>query len=642
MAGLIPQSFIDEVLDRTDIVDIISSRVQLKKAGKNYSACCPFHEEKTPSFTVTQEKQFYHCFGCGASGNAIGFLMEYERLEFIEAIEYLAKNAGLEVPKTTPSSSRIEKKQRNLYSILIESDKFFRTQLRQHPEAKSAITYLKKRGLSGKIAAKFGIGFAPNSWDLLLNTLSGDENQKLLEQSGMLISKPEEKKLYDRFRNKIMFPIRDQRGRTVGFGGRVLDDSKPKYINSPETPIFQKGRELFGLYEARKSLKAIPNIIMVEGYLDVISLSQFEIHNAVASLGTSLTENHLHKIFRYTPEIIFCFDGDDAGRKAAARALETCLPQMRDGFSAKFIFLPESEDPDSMIRKMGKEKFLDFLKTAIPLSDYFFDHYSSEIDTSTMDGKARLGKVCAVPLSKIPKGIFRQLMLSELSKLTNISEEQLQGILKQHSSRAPMHFEAHKSGESNQSEAIENRNNPVNMYSKKRKITLSPGKQLTALIINHPSLVNLVDDLEVLAKSDDDDIKLFLKLYNLLKKNPDYKASNVFSYWSSLDENQSELETLKYLAASELYHPPAGTGRDDDKEFMEAVDHVIQSTFTSLPIIDQAKVLVSINQLNEQQVKRLHKIHVLLPDNDETSELKGVVKQRLVQLTQEDSNGNNK
>ena len=304
MAGLIPQSFIDEVLDRTDIVDIISSRVQLKKAGKNYSACCPFHEEKTPSFTVTQEKQFYHCFGCGASGNAIGFLMEYERLEFIEAIEYLAKNAGLEVPKTTPSSSRIEKKQRNLYSILIESDKFFRTQLRQHPEAKSAITYLKKRGLSGKIAAKFGIGFAPNSWDLLLNTLSGDENQKLLEQSGMLISKPEEKKLYDRFRNKIMFPIRDQRGRTVGFGGRVLDDSKPKYINSPETPIFQKGRELFGLYEARKSLKAIPNIIMVEGYLDVISLSQFEIHNAVASLGTSLTENHLHKIFRYTPETV--------------------------------------------------------------------------------------------------------------------------------------------------------------------------------------------------------------------------------------------------------------------------------------------------------------------------------------------------
>ena len=283
------------------------------------------------------------------------------------------------------TSSRIEKKQRNLYSILIESDKFFRTQLRQHPEAKSAITYLKKRGLSGKIAAKFGIGFAPNSWDLLLNTLSGDENQKLLERSGMLISKPEEKKLYDRFRNKIMFPIRDQRGRTVGFGGRVLDDSKPKYINSPETPIFQKGRELFGLYEARKSLKAIPNIIMVEGYLDVISLSQFEIHNAVASLGTSLTENHLHKIFRYTPEIIFCFDGDDAGRKAAARALETCLPQMRDGFSAKFIFLPESEDPDSMIRKMGKEKFLDFLKTAIPLSDYFFDHYSSEIDTSTMD-----------------------------------------------------------------------------------------------------------------------------------------------------------------------------------------------------------------------------------------------------------------
>lgn len=332
MAGLIPQSFIDELLDRTDIVELINTRVSLKKTGKNYSACCPFHEEKSPSFTVTQEKQFYHCFGCGASGNAIGFLMEYERLDFVESIEYLAKQAGLEIPQTSQNSNNNSKKQRNLYSILIESDKFYRTQLRTHPDASKAIKYLKERGFSGKIAAKFGIGFAPNSWDLLLKALPEEENLRLLEQAGMLISKPEEKKLYDRFRNKIMFPIRDQRGRTVGFGGRVLDDSKPKYINSPETPIFQKGRELFGLYEARKSLKTIPNIIMVEGYLDVISLSQFEINNSVASLGTSLTENHLHKIFRYTSEVIFCFDGDDAGRKAASRALETCLPQMRDGF----------------------------------------------------------------------------------------------------------------------------------------------------------------------------------------------------------------------------------------------------------------------------------------------------------------------
>ena len=437
MAGLIPQSFIDELLDRTDIVELINTRVSLKKTGKNYSACCPFHEEKSPSFTVTQEKQFYHCFGCGASGNAIGFLMEYERLDFVESIEYLAKQAGLEIPQTSQNSNNNSKKHRNLYSILIESDKFYRTQLRTHPDASKAINYLKERGFSGKIAAKFGIGFAPNSWDLLLKALPKEENLRLLEQAGMLISKPEEKKLYDRFRNKIMFPIRDQRGRTVGFGGRVLDDSKPKYINSPETPIFQKGRELFGLYEARKSLKTIPNIIMVEGYLDVISLSQFEINNSVASLGTSLTENHLHKIFRYTSEVIFCFDGDDAGRKAASRALETCLPQMRDGFSAKFLFLPESEDPDSLVRKLGRDEFLKFVETATPLSKFFFDYFARDIDITTMDGKAKLGKTCALPLSQIPNGIFQQLMLNELSKITEISEEQLSEIIKQYNLKGP-------------------------------------------------------------------------------------------------------------------------------------------------------------------------------------------------------------
>ena len=632
MAGLIPQSFIDELLDRTDIVELINTRVSLKKTGKNYSACCPFHEEKSPSFTVTQEKQFYHCFGCGASGNAIGFLMEYERLDFVESIEYLAKQAGLEIPQTSQNSNNNSKKQRNLYSILIESDKFYRTQLRTHPEAGKAIKYLKERGFSGKIAAKFGIGFAPNSWDLLLKALPDEENLRLLEQAGMLISKPEEKKLYDRFRNKIMFPIRDQRGRTVGFGGRVLDDSKPKYINSPETPIFQKGRELFGLYEARKSLKTIPNIIMVEGYLDVISLSQFEINNSVASLGTSLTENHLHKIFRYTSEVIFCFDGDDAGRKAASRALETCLPQMRDGFSAKFLFLPESEDPDSLVRKLGRDEFLKFVETATPLSKFFFDYFARDIDITTMDGKAKLGKTCALPLSQIPNGIFQQLMLNELSKITEISEEQLSEIIKQYNLKGPKVIKDSQPPPVEPSSYEHIDYGPINEIQKKAKIKMSPGKQLVALLINHPSLINLIDDASVLIKSKNQDVQLFLKLYNLFKENPEYKASNVFSYWSGLHEDRSELELLKKLAASELYHPPAGMGRDDDKEFSEALEHVIQSTFTSLPILEQAEVLINLDSLTEKQIKRLHKIHLQLPSDNETKEIKSIVKQRLVSL----------
>ena len=632
MAGLIPQSFIDELLDRTDIVELINTRVSLKKTGKNYSACCPFHEEKSPSFTVTQEKQFYHCFGCGASGNAIGFLMEYERLDFVESIEYLAKQAGLEIPQTSQNSNNNSKKQRNLYSILIESDKFYRTQLRTHPDASKAIKYLKERGFSGKIAAKFGIGFAPNSWDLLLKALPEEENLRLLEQAGMLISKPEEKKLYDRFRNKIMFPIRDQRGRTVGFGGRVLDDSKPKYINSPETPIFQKGRELFGLYEARKSLKTIPNIIMVEGYLDVISLSQFEINNSVASLGTSLTENHLHKIFRYTSEVIFCFDGDDAGRKAASRALETCLPQMRDGFSAKFLLLPESEDPDSLVRKLGRDEFLKFVETATPLSKFFFDYFARDIDITTMDGKAKLGKTCALPLSQIPNGIFQQLMLNELSKITEISEEQLSEIIEQYNLKGPKVIKDSQPPPVEPSSYEHIDYGPINEIQKKAKIKMSPGKQLVALLINHPSLMNLVDDSSVLIKSKNQDVQLFLKLYNLFKENPEYKASNVFSYWSGLHEGRSELELLKKLAASELYHPPAGMGRDDDKEFSEALEHVIQSTFTSLPILEQAEVLINLDSLTEKQIKRLHKIHLQLPSDNETKEIKSIVKQRLVSL----------
>ncbi|MDG2145911.1 MAG: DNA primase, partial [Porticoccaceae bacterium] len=433
MAGLIPQTFIDDLLDRVDIVDVVNSRVQLKKAGKNYKACCPFHEEKSPSFTVAQDKQFYYCFGCGAGGNALGFVMEFDRLDFLPAVEMLAKNAGMEIPREAAPDQRVTKKKDSLYSILTKSDKFFRQQLRTHQGAKVAVDYLKGRGLSGKIAAQFGVGYAPPGWDNLLKVAGGDDQKsKLLDESGMIIVKPEEKKQYDRFRHRIMFPIRDQRGRTIGFGGRVLDDSTPKYLNSPETPVFHKGRELYGLYEARQALKEIPCLIMVEGYMDVIALAQYGIANAVATLGTALTENHLQKLFRYTSEIVFCFDGDSAGRRAAARSLEIALPEMRDGVSAKFLFLPDGEDPDSMVRQLGTEAFLEQVEKSQPLSEFLFEQLSDGIDSSTADGKARLSKTCAPQINRIPQGVFRQLMLEELSRRTGVSADNLRDYVATH------------------------------------------------------------------------------------------------------------------------------------------------------------------------------------------------------------------
>jgi DNA primase len=345
----------------------------------------------------------------------------------------LAKNTGMVIPREAAPDQRVTKQKDSLYSILTKSDKFFRQQLRTHQGAKVAVGYLKGRGLSGKIAAQFGVGYAPPGWDNLLKVAGGDyQKNKLLDASGMIIVKPEEKKQYDRFRHRIMFPIRDQRGRTIGFGGRVLDDSTPKYLNSPETPVFHKGRELYGLYEARQALKEIPCLIMVEGYMDVIALAQYGIANAVATLGTALTENHLQKLFRYTSEIVFCFDGDSAGRRAAARSLEIALPEMRDGVSAKFLFLPDGEDPDSMVRQLGTEAFLEKVEKSQPLSEFLFEQLSDGIDSSTADGKARLSKTCAPQINRIPQGVFRQLMLEELSRRTGVSADNLRDYVATH------------------------------------------------------------------------------------------------------------------------------------------------------------------------------------------------------------------
>ncbi|NBP94480.1 MAG: DNA primase [Gammaproteobacteria bacterium] len=409
MSGKIPREFIDDVLARTDIVELIGARVSLSKGGRDFKACCPFHNEKTPSFTVSPTKQFYHCFGCGANGSAIGFLMEFDHLSFREAIEELARIAGLEMPDT--GSQREEDGLiPALLDTLAKANRFFKDQLRSHENAKEAITYLKERGLSGEIAATFELGFAPPGWDALASTARGeDKSLELMSKAGLVASK-DAGRFYDRFRSRIIFPIHDYRGQVVAFGGRILGAGEPKYLNSPETPVFQKGSELYNLHRARSPIAKHGHTIVVEGYMDVVALAQNGVDNAVATLGTATTERHLQRLFRLAPSIIFCFDGDRAGRSAAWRALETSLPELAGGRQISFLFLPDGEDPDSLIRKEGGGAFRTRAIEATPLPDFLFSKLAAEIDLSRLDGRARLVELARPLLARIPEGPLRDLM----------------------------------------------------------------------------------------------------------------------------------------------------------------------------------------------------------------------------------------
>ncbi len=415
MAGLIPQQFIDELLARADVVDVIGARLNLKKAGSNYQALCPFHTEKTPSFTVSPSKQFYHCFGCGAHGTALHFLMEYDRLEFPDAVETLAAMVGLEVPREARHDQAPQS--RGLYDVLNAAERTYRGWLRSHPDKDRAVTYLRNRGLSGEIAARFGIGFAPPGWDNLLKAIGRPENRSELLKAGMLAEK--DGRQYDRFRDRIMFPIRDRRGRVVAFGGRVLDQGEPKYLNSPETPVFHKGRELYGLYECLQADRHPADILVVEGYMDVVALAQHGFSNAVATLGTATTTQHVERLFQTTRNVVFCFDGDRAGRQAAWRALENALPAMRDERQARFLFLPDGEDPDSLVRT-DADRFRQLLEAAPPLSEFLFQELAGSEDLRTMDGRARLTERAAPLLGKVPPGVLRDLMLDELARIARV------------------------------------------------------------------------------------------------------------------------------------------------------------------------------------------------------------------------------
>ncbi|MDB4279286.1 DNA primase [Paraglaciecola sp.] len=420
MSGRIPREFIDDIIARTDIVELVDSRVRLKKAGRNHQACCPFHDEKSPSFTVSQDKQFYHCFGCGAHGNVISFLMEFDRLEFPEAIEELAQYHSIEVPRekggAPPPSAEQKQQKESDYELMEKVAKFFAQQLRIHPDKAKAVNYLKNRGLSGEIVKAFDMGYAPPEWDSVLKNfgVSPEYQRQLLDLK--LITENDNRRRFDFFRDRIMFPIRDKRGRVIGFGGRVLDDGGPKYLNSPETRIFHKGHELYGFYQAKQAHRNLTRVMIVEGYMDVVALGQFGIDYAVASLGTATTAEHIQMLFRATSEVVCCYDGDRAGREAAWRALENALPYLKDGVEMKFLFLPDGEDPDTLVRKIGKDIFEESLKNdAVPLSKFFFDNLLQRHHVSSNEGKAAL-KAEAIPLiQKIVGDNIREILLSDLS-----------------------------------------------------------------------------------------------------------------------------------------------------------------------------------------------------------------------------------
>lgn len=433
MAGRIPKNFIDDLISRTDIVDVIDSRVKLKKKGKDYRACCPFHNgSNNSSFSVSADKQFYHCFNCGVSGNVVSFLMEYDGVEFVDAVEILAEQLSIEVPREESGShqqvtSYVDRK--DLYQLMADITRFYQQQLRTHKNSEKVINYLKSRGLSGQITKHFQIGYAPDGWDEVRKKFAiNKQTEQQLIDAGMLISK-DSGGSYDRFRDRLMFPIVDRRGRIIGFGGRVFDDTTPKYLNSPETPIFHKGKELYGLYQAKQHAKEIQRILVVEGYMDVVALGQFDIHYAVASLGTATTPDHIQLLYRQTSEVVCCFDGDNAGRTAAWRALENALPAIQDGRTLRFMFLPDGEDPDSLVQKEGKVFFEKLIDQAMPLSDFLFQQLLTQVDMTSADSKSKLAQLAIPLLTKLPDSVFRQMMETRLISLLGIEKEGLQKLL---------------------------------------------------------------------------------------------------------------------------------------------------------------------------------------------------------------------
>jgi DNA primase len=426
--GRIPQHFIDELIARADIVEIIGARVQLKKAGREFKACCPFHNEKTPSFWVSPDKQFYHCFGCGKHGTVLGFLMDHDHMAFPEAVEELATRLGLEVPHEGGADNAPKRADEPLYDLMKEVARFYGECLAREPRARD---YIARRGLTRDTLERFQIGYAPNSWNEVLRRFgASDSSRKALQDSGLIIERErgqmrDGERHYDRFRDRVMFPIRDARGRVIAFGGRIIDQGEPKYLNSPETVLFHKGRELYALYETRRARTNLSRLLIVEGYMDAVRLHQSGVDYAVATLGTATTAEHLRRLFRLVPSVVFAFDGDRAGRAAAWRALQQALPEAREGREIRFLFLPEGHDPDSLVGEEGREAFEARLTSALPLSEYLVRELSQESDLSHADGRARFAENARPLFLKVPDGVYRELLLERLAEVVGLGPQRL-------------------------------------------------------------------------------------------------------------------------------------------------------------------------------------------------------------------------
>lgn len=530
---MIPQHFIDDLIARADIVEVLGARIQLKKAGREYKACCPFHDEKTPSFTVSPAKGFYHCFGCGAHGTALGFLMEYEHLSFPDAVDALAHVMGIDVPRE--HDQRPARRHDELYALMSDVERYYESQLKEHAPA---VDYLKERGVDGATAKRFRLGYAPAGWSHLLDRFGASREaiERLLE-AGLIIRK-DSGSHYDRFRDRLMFPIRDSRGRPVGFGGRVMGDDEPKYLNSPETALFHKGRELYGLYEARQALRHIERLVVVEGYMDVVGLARFGIDFAVATLGTATTEEHLNRLFRLADDVAFCFDGDRAGRAAAWRALETALPQVREGRQIRFVFLPEGEDPDSFVQQHGAPAFEAELDRAVTLSEFLIDELSTRADLESVDGRARLAELARPLVARIPAGVFRELLIGRLAETVGLSAAKLASLLDS------------GDGATGRRSRLSERPRPRRGAGR-----FGPGKpsvvrRAITLLLHHPDAA-LELDVERLGGISRPGIDLLRDLIETVQARPDITTAGLLERWRHHDEGRH----LGKLAAVEMPPP---------------------------------------------------------------------------------------
>ncbi|MBM5812059.1 MAG: DNA primase [Gammaproteobacteria bacterium] len=542
MAGRIPQAFIDELIARSDIVELVGGRVQLQKAGREWKACCPFHAEKTPSFWVSPAKQFYHCFGCGAHGTALGFLMEYDKLSFPEAVEELAGRLGLELPRDDAGGAPRARAGDDLYELLAQVTQFYRDALR---ESARALDYLAARGLDTGTRVTFAIGYAPAGWDAVLRRFGGNaERERRLLEAGLVVERSGqgESGCYDRFRDRIMFPIRDARGRVLGFGGRVIDQGEPKYLNSPESALFHKGRELYGLFEARQALRQLDRLLVVEGYMDVARLAQAGIRYAVAMLGTATTAEHLHRLFRITSEVVFCFDGDRAGRAAAWRALENSLEHARDGRQLRFLFLPEGEDPDSLVGREGAGAFEQRLAGAMPLSEFLVTQLAGQADLASIDGRARLAELARPLIARVPEGVYRELLLERLAQEVRMPVVRLAELLAARTAAATSGARAPA--------------RPQQRSTAGRQPLLT---QAILLVLHHPAAARALGEVPEVAAIDARGGEVLAKLLAMARAEPELTTAQIVERWRERPEGAR----LAELAAEESLVPdPEAAGRE--------------------------------------------------------------------------------